>query len=158
MRHSVLSALLLISIALSSCVPDECKDVTCLNGGVCDAGMCLCTTGYAGVNCDTEQRQAFVGNYTVTENCNLGDFNYEISINANSEIVTEIVLHNLGDFDFDIIGIVNGTSVMFTEQSGTGSTINGTGTLTNGVLTIDYTLVTTGGQTLTCSLTASMIE
>ncbi|MCF8461686.1 MAG: hypothetical protein K9G46_13265 [Flavobacteriales bacterium] len=158
MKNRLLLLASLITLGLSSCKPDACKDVTCLNGGICDSGECICATGYAGTNCDTEQRLAFVGNYSAVENCNLGDFNYEISINANSENVTEIVLHNLGDFNFDIVGVVSGTAVTFTEQSGTGSTINGTGTLNNGVLTIDYTLVTSGGQTLTCALTGMIIE
>ncbi|MBP9153264.1 MAG: hypothetical protein KBF73_13340 [Flavobacteriales bacterium] len=158
MRNQFLALATLITLGLGSCKPDACKDVTCLNGGICDSGDCVCATGYAGTNCDTEQRSVFVGNYSAVENCNLGDFNYEISINANSENVTEIVLHNLGDFNFDIVGVVSGTAVTFTDQPGTGSTINGTGTLDNGVLTIDYTLVTSGDQTLTCNLTATIIE
>ena len=147
-----------MSIAFSSCKPDACKDMTCLNGGVCESGDCLCAVGYEGLNCATEQRQAFIGNYSVTDNCNLGSFNYQISIIADSETAVEITLNNLGDFDFDIIGVVSGSSVTFTGQSGTNSTINGTGTLADGTLVINYTLTTNGGQTLTCTLTGTMID
>ena len=141
-----------------TCKPDTCKEVTCLNGGICESGDCACTAGFEGANCATEQRQAFVGIYSATETCNLGDFSYDITITADSENKTEITLKNLGDFDFDITGVVNGTSISFTDQTGNGSTINGSGELNNGTLTIEYDLVTTGGQTLTCSLTGLIQE
>jgi len=158
MRNQFLALATLITLALTSCKPDACKDVTCLNDGVCESGDCTCTAGYEGPNCGTEQRLAFVGEYSVVENCNLGDFNYQINIIASSDSVTEIILHNLGDFDFDITGVVSGTNVAFIDQTGTGSTINGTGSLTNGILLINYTLVTSGGQTLTCTMTGTIIQ
>lgn len=147
----------LITIAISSCKVDACKDVVCLNGGVCDEGDCLCEPGYEGFNCETEQRSAFIGDYTVEETCNLGSFSYSITMSANSTEGTEITLNNFGDFGFSIIGIVDGTTVTFTDQPGTGSTINGSGELENGVLIINYTLVTSAGQTLNCVMTCTLV-
>lgn len=147
----------LITISVSSCKVDPCEEVTCLNGGVCDAGDCLCETGYEGINCETEQRLALVGDYTVEETCNLGSFSYNISMTANSAIGTEITLNNFGDFNFSISGSVSGTTVTFTDQVGNASTINGIGQLENGVLTIDYTMVTSAGQTLDCIMTCTPV-
>lgn len=31
---------------------DECKDLNCLNGGVCEEGTCVCPTGYSGEECE----------------------------------------------------------------------------------------------------------
>ena len=47
-------ALILLIIVFSSCEKDPCKDVTCLNGSVCDDGSCLCLEGYGGRDCGTE--------------------------------------------------------------------------------------------------------
>jgi hypothetical protein len=158
MKDLLIALTTLITIGLASCTPDACKTVTCLNNGICESGNCICTSGFEGPNCETEQRQSFVGTYSATETCNMGDFSYDITISADSETLTEITLNNLGDFDFDITGIVDGASVAFTEQTANGSTVNGFGQINNGTLTIEYTLVTTGGQTLTCSLTGLIQE
>lgn len=158
MKKQLLTLTTFILLGLSACAPDACENVICLNNGVCQTGDCECAEGFEGPNCGTEQRQAFVGTYNAEETCNLGNFAYQINITANSETRTEITLHNLGDFDFDIVGVVNANTVTFTNQTANASTINGTGELTNGTLTIDYTLTTTGGQTLTCALTGIVQE
>ena len=31
---------------------DPCTEVTCLNGGVCSAGICTCVNGYTGTTCE----------------------------------------------------------------------------------------------------------
>jgi hypothetical protein len=158
MKNQLLALATLITMGLVSCAPDACEKVSCLNDGICESGDCVCASGFEGPNCATEQRQAFVGTFSATETCDLGDFSYNITVSANSETLTEITLNNLGDFDFDITGIVDGASVAFTEQMANGSTVNGFGQINNGTLTIEYTLVTTGGQTLTCSLTGLIQE
>ena len=104
MKNRLLLFATIITFSLTSCKPDACKDVNCLNDGICESGDCVCATGFEGPNCATEQRQAFVGIYSATETCNLGDFTYDITITADSETKTEITLSNLGDFDFEITG------------------------------------------------------
>ncbi len=47
----VFSALL---FTLVSC--DQCKDVSCLNNGVCLEGTCECETGFSGANCEIEDK------------------------------------------------------------------------------------------------------
>lgn len=152
-----LFSLLLISLSLYSCKPDPCKDVNC-NNGLCSEGDCVCDAGYEGLNCETEQRQAFVGDFTVAESCDLGNFNYIINVTADSEEGTELTIHNIGDFDFDVVAVVNGNSFLIDNQMVNGATINGTGELSSSSLTITYTFETTGGQTLNCTMTCQPIE
>lgn len=152
-----LFSLLFISVALFSCKPDACKDVNC-NIGTCNAGDCICESGYEGQNCETEQRLAFVGDYSVAESCDLGNFNYIINITANSEIGTELTIHNIGDFDFDVTASVDGATFTIDNQLVNGATINGTGQLTSGELNMSYTMETSSGQTLSCTMTGSLLE
>ena len=60
--------MLALSTALffSSC-KDECKDVTCNNGGVCVEGACDCASGYEGTDCSTEIRAKFKGTWNVAD-------------------------------------------------------------------------------------------
>lgn len=148
---------LLICLAFASCKPDPCQDVDC-NNGTCDSGDCICETGYEGVNCEVEQREAFVGDYDVTEVCDLGNFTYVISVTADSETGTELTIRNIGDFGFDVAANVDGSSFAITDQVVNGATVNGTGQLVEGTLTITYTMETTGGQVLNCTMTAVIIE
>ena len=158
MKNSLISIGIFLAIILSACTPDACKDVNCLNGGVCETGDCICAIGFEGTNCQTEQRQAFVGNYSVDEACNLGDFSYEISINADSEIATQITLSNIADLGFELTGSVDGVLLTIPEQTVNNYTTSGSGELEEGTLTLEYVLVTSQGQTLTCSLTCDLID
>jgi hypothetical protein len=50
MRYSALF-LVGVTLLLSSCAKDECKDVTCNNGGTCAEGTCACPVEWQGSKC-----------------------------------------------------------------------------------------------------------
>jgi len=76
---------------------DPCKDVTCLNGGVCDEGDCICATGYEGTDCATESRTKFIGSYEFIDGCYPG-INNTANISTSAEGVTKVNISNiLGD-------------------------------------------------------------
>lgn len=141
----------ILTTLLSSCKTDECKDVNC-NNGSCKEGICLCESGYSGANCETEERLAFVGDYSVTDACDSGVFDYEISIAANGDNIFEVTVSNIGDFNFTVDALAEGNSLSIEEQTVNGYTVAGSGTLTNGTLNIDYSLTNGNGQTLNCEL------
>ena len=141
-----------MAISLTSCKFDACEDVVCLNGGICDSGDCLCEPGFEGHNCETEQRLAFVADYNVQESCNLGNFNYDISIVILESNATEILITNFGDFDHDVSANVAGFEFEIPSQFHDGDTIVGTGLMEDNVLNIDYTLITDQADTLICSM------
>lgn len=73
---NVLSVLVLFfSVALfQSCELDPCKDVTCLNDGVCLDGTCDCTTGYSGTDCSTHCSDNIIGTWKITNGTAFCDF------------------------------------------------------------------------------------
>jgi len=69
-----LIAILFTTVGIQSC-KNECNDVVCLNGGICDNGICECPNGYTGMNCenfDASQVQILLGNHTPIELVNGG--------------------------------------------------------------------------------------
>lgn len=46
--------ILLLSIFISGCVPDECATIICLNDGICESGTCECPVGFSGPTCEVE--------------------------------------------------------------------------------------------------------
>ncbi len=53
---------------LQSC-KDECKDVTCENGGTCVEGTCDCPDGYAGDTCELVAREGLIGTWSGNTVC-----------------------------------------------------------------------------------------
>jgi hypothetical protein len=58
-------ALILTAVTIFSCA-DPCSKTNCQNGGVCSDGSCYCPSGYEGVNCESESRTKFYGDYKGT--------------------------------------------------------------------------------------------
>ncbi len=52
-----------IIFTLSSCSEDNCEDVVCQNGGICNDGICDCAAGFKGTNCETLLNEKFRGTY-----------------------------------------------------------------------------------------------
>ena len=56
---SLLSIGTFAAVLVSSCNPDKCADIICVNGGSCADGNCSCPSGYEGTLCETETRAKF---------------------------------------------------------------------------------------------------
>lgn len=142
-----------LAITFSSCQKkDLCDEVICLNNGICESGDCICEEGFEGQNCETEQRLAFVNDYNVSESCNLGNFSYDISVNADSEIGNEITITNFGDFGYSVTALVDGLNFEILSQIHNGDTIIGNGFMTDSIINIHYSLISAEADSLTCTL------
>ena len=142
-----------LAVIFSSCQKKHaCDDVVCLNNGICESGDCLCEAGYEGPNCETEQRLVFVNAYSVTESCNLGNFTYEVSVNADSESANEITITNFGDFGYSVTALVDGLNFEILSQIHSGDTIVGNGFMTDSVISIEYSLISTQADSLMCTM------
>lgn len=62
---TVLTLGTLISVFVTSCNQDKCKNVVCANGGTCDinTGACVCASGYEGADCNTRVIVKYLGTY-----------------------------------------------------------------------------------------------
>jgi hypothetical protein len=47
----------------TSCTPNPCGDVQCVNNGTCREGRCACPSGYEGVFCEFKASDKFIGSY-----------------------------------------------------------------------------------------------
>lgn len=112
----------------------------------------MCEAGYEGPNCETEQRLAFVNAYSVTESCNLGNFTYEVSVNADSESANEITITNFGDFGYSVTALVDGLNFEILSQVHSGDTIVGNGFMTDSIINIEYSLISTQADSLMCTM------
>jgi hypothetical protein len=159
-RRIALTALVTFSafgaITYTSCSKDECKDVVCSNGGTCNEtdGSCTCATGYEGTTCGTAWAAKFAGSYSVTETCSLsgGVGPYSATITASSTNNVTILLANFGDYLTPVT--VNATvastnTLTIPQQTVGGKMFQGSGTYTNGILNITYTVTGTGSESCT---------
>ena len=126
----------------ASCTKDECKDVTCDNGGVCTAGVCDCTTGYEGTNCETKMNAKFVASYNGADVCASGSYTYTATIAASStNIASGLIINNFGGFgsSFTAIATVDGNNITIPSQTVNGLAISGSGTINSAGTTLQLT-------------------
>lgn len=129
---ALLSVALIGSVTFTSCNRDECKDVVCQNGGVCneDDGSCTCATGYEGALCTTK---SFLGSWKGNDVCGSGNYNdITIKVDPSSTDSSRVIVTNPGGF---------------------GSSVTATGTLSADARTITITGANVGGNR---SLTGTM--
>ena len=60
------------TIFYSACEQDKCTNITCNNGGSCNAGLCVCPSGYEDPTCNTKVITRFLGTYAGFSSCNNG--------------------------------------------------------------------------------------
>lgn len=67
-KYIITSAFVTLSVfgavIYSSCSKDTCGAVTCLNKGTCSGGLCMCTEGIGGNNCETIYRNKYAYVYS----------------------------------------------------------------------------------------------
>ena len=75
MKNLLYFSLIGLLLAVGACkkdnrVADPCNGVTCLNGGICVNGFCVCDVGWTGADCNTAiiPIDSFTGDYHMTGN------------------------------------------------------------------------------------------
>src|SRR5690606_30370481 len=170
-------SILMLSLAtfVSTGCKDKCKDVTCLNNGVCNEGDCECPTGTSGSDCGTLDRTKFIGNYegemVVSVNgAELQTVEHEIEIESGSGVNKIKINETSQGITTERTGTVNGNSFTLTtttdeqENGGTETVIiqSGSGNLNGNILTYetttDMTSTTDGVETNTTITSVTTAE
>lgn len=113
----LLSLLLIFSVA---CKPDVCKEVSCLNGGTCEEGVCVCPPAFSGPDCSFLIASKFLGNYDVVYDCSSASQTVAVEL-IPGENKGRITLRNLGDYacssDYLVEASTSGDSLYISNQS-----------------------------------------
>jgi len=167
MKKIILGLLAVTAVAFTSC-KDECKDVTCSNGGTCTEGICECPVGYLGSNCETKASDKFEGAWKYNETCDGSSItDYAVSITGASSSPSKIAISGFAGFacggsNIIVEATVSGNDITVTPSQifcSTALVINsGTGTLnaSGNSITFSYTY-TLSGNSGTCSGTYTKI-
>jgi hypothetical protein len=134
MRHfRIITSIILISLTFSSC--DQALDLL-----------------------SNDQREPFIGSYSVTENNTLKSVdNYEASIVKSSTDTTAILIKNFYAISYNVSveGIVSGDNVTIPNQTVSGFTIQGYGLLSVNGKTIDWSYTVDHNNGFTDAVTAT---
>jgi len=131
-----------MTLTLTSC--DDCKDVTCENGGTCaegvcecpadyygdmcevmcmdasgtySGGACTCDVGYEGDGCETESRAKFIASYSYTTACAPGS-SFNSDMTSVTDNVQRVTITNLTGFnDKTAYGVVEGSKISVPSQT-----------------------------------------
>jgi len=147
-----IATLMLGMFFFQSCT-DACKDVVCLNNGVCDEGDCICTKGYESADCSVEMRTKFLGSWKFLDAC-YANVESASTISVSSQAVERVIISNIlgTDLGGSAYAEIDGTSIKIPTQTvvdnvGASWTVEGvtTGNFTNNSFTINvkYTFSTT---------------
>lgn len=154
-------------LTFSSC--DDCKDVTCENGGECvdgtcecaenyygdacetycvngtfESGACTCDAGYEGDGCTVMSRDKFLGSYSVSDACSAsGSSSFTITLATSSADHQTVLISNFwGSFVNNVVATVDGDDITIANQEpdSDGYTVSGTGTYNDGVINVTYSV------------------
>lgn len=136
-----------LSTVFTSCVTDNCADVVCENGGVCDDtdGSCACPLGYEGATCETMSKTKFLKNWNASdlEDGTTTPLVYTCLIADGSSITDVIVAANFSDgfFTNTISATVNENTITIPNQQpdSDGYAVAGSGVYNDVTNTIDWT-------------------
>ena len=136
---SALGAVIAFSaVTYTSCNSDKCQSIVCAYGGVCKDGVCICPTGYEGVQCETVTRDKFIGTWNVSESGTLTSGNaYTVSIEPYYDsAITSIIIKNFYNrshlnvgANYNVVAYVKADTIYINQQVVDGDTIIGNGYL-----------------------------
>ncbi len=98
-----------LSVGFTSCSSDDCDDITCLNEGICNGGICDCIAGYGGTTCETKYADQFVGSWDCTDIAGTDSFDYTATIAVSTSEPTIINITNFGGFS-DVLSVTQNTT------------------------------------------------
>lgn len=138
----------LATLTLSSCEEDKCKTIICGYSGTCTDGVCICPSGYEGPQCETVNRDRFMGIWQATEDGTVTNAaQYPVTV-GKGQATNEIRITNFYNrLTSDVVGYVKGDtmrvplqtiSVASSQGGSTSYTVQGVGVVTDDKYTGDH--------------------
>lgn len=125
------------AITYTSCTEDKCKAIVCAFGGTCQDGACICPSGYEGAQCETVNRDRFLGDWSVVEDGTISaSADYSVIVEKGASI-TEVTIKNFRNYYTDNVKArVKGDTLYIDPQDvsaggGVTNTVEGKGFLTD---------------------------
>lgn len=159
---------------MGSCENDPCEGIVCENGGICQEGVCDCTTGFVGDDCGSIDVSRFIGTYAGRyEGCFQVSPSHEVLIGEGTTEGTDLEIINLGDFACPgaadnrsrVSASLSGTNLTIPSQTHCatttfeGYTFSGSGTVFLDSIRIDFSVVyDKSGASQTDNCTAILIK
>ncbi|MEZ4983237.1 MAG: hypothetical protein R2769_16945 [Saprospiraceae bacterium] len=137
-----------ISDGFGGCIEDPCFDKVCGSNSTCVDGDCICDAGYeknAQDSCVLE-RAKFVGTYTVSDDCSSsGTATYIVTAIAGASDNMVAISNFWNVFNNPVVATVDGDALTIANQDpdSDGFTVEGSGTYSNGTITMSYTITDT---------------
>lgn len=106
---------------------------------------------------DGDARDVFVGEWSVTDNCNKQTFRSTVSLDANN--TTQVIITNYANLGKSAEAVVAGNSIYIESQDiGNGYTATGNGRLNGDIISwSNHNFETTGNSTV-CSATYARVK
>jgi hypothetical protein len=141
------------AVTLSSCEEDKCKGISCAYGGSCSEGICNCPAGYEGPQCETINRDRFLGIWYVNEDGSWSNAaQYSVAIEGEGEITKIKISPFNNQLRLDVIASVKGDTMTIPQQVVEGYTVEGMGVITDdlhygehGRMTVTYYIIDPNG-------------
>jgi hypothetical protein len=103
----LITAFFVLLMFTEACKIDRCKDTVCVENSVCNEGNCDCLAGYEGIACDVEIRTKFLASYNVNAICTSDTSTYSLTIAANPDDVTKVLISNIRNTGGTFEGSIN---------------------------------------------------
>ena len=119
-----------LSSTLTSCEPEKCKTIVCAHGGTCDDGNCVCPTGYEGPQCETVNRNRFMGIWIVTENGTISNAaQYAVSVEEGNNVDQVRIKTFYNTLTTAVDAYVKGDTIRIPQQEINSYKLEGIGTI-----------------------------
>ncbi|HRG90445.1 MAG TPA: hypothetical protein PLW44_15595 [Chitinophagales bacterium] len=113
-----------------------------------------CDLGYEGDNCTTPVREKYLGTFSGNELCGSAADSFNIAISEISNDVTKVRftnLHNANNQTATGTVLENGSITIPSQAFGSGGNINGTLTMVNGKISVEYLVKIDGLPDAACT-------
>jgi hypothetical protein len=139
----ILGVAAIVTMGMTSCDTDACKDVECGLFGTCLDGDCICDAGYTGTNCAVLNRTAFIGttNLNGTSSCGTtgnGTIQSAATSFSAGTGATKLIM-NFGGSLAIACTVTSATTFTIDTQIINTYTYGGTGTLSGTALSVTIT-------------------